>query len=483
MQTTITAVSKNNENLLAKITSALERVEPDRATLVTSNPSSGALEKIQKHTRINALDAKVIYAFAGTVENDRLKAVKLKNATLIFQGRIYDPRQTDPYFETIFDKTEPETSAETLLEKTEGEFSFSILKSDSVIAGRDLAGVQPLYYGENKQIAALATSRKALWTLGIAEPKSFPPGHIARISRTGFEFKPVRTLQYLTPRKISMEKAVTELQNLLERAVSIRAHDLKKVAIAFSGGVDSSLIAAIAKKCNIEIHLIHVSLENHLETQTAINAAKELNLPIHIALFKKSDVAASLPKVVELIEEPDPVKTAIGIPFYWVAQQAAQEGFDVLLAGQGADELFGGYQRYVESYMQKGNDIVRKIMFNDVINLHESNIERDVKICNYHNVELRLPFASFPLVTFAMQLPTELKIENKKDTPRKLVLREVARKIGLSQEITQKRKKAVQYSTGVNDVLKKLAQEEGLSTSEFIGKQYNHIERLFRSKI
>ena len=134
MQTTITAVSKNNENLLAKITSALERVEPDRATLVTSNPSSGALEKIQKHTRINALDAKVIYAFAGTVENDRLKAVKLKNATLIFQGRIYDPRQTDPYFETIFDKTEPETSAETLLEKTEGEFSFSILKSDSVIA-------------------------------------------------------------------------------------------------------------------------------------------------------------------------------------------------------------------------------------------------------------------------------------------------------------------------------------------------------------
>ncbi len=67
------------------------------------------------------------------------------------------------------------------------------------MAGRDSVGVQPLYYGENQDIAAFATNRKALWKLGIENPLSFPPGHMAFAKREGFQFKPIKTLAFSEP--------------------------------------------------------------------------------------------------------------------------------------------------------------------------------------------------------------------------------------------------------------------------------------------
>jgi asparagine synthase (glutamine-hydrolysing) len=111
-------------------------------------------------------------------------------------------------------------------------------------------------------------------------------------------------------------------------------------------------------------------------------------------------------------------------------------------------------------------------MFKDIVKLHESNIERDEKICGFHDVELRLPFASYQLAKFAMVLPLELKIERKADSLRKLVLREVAEKIGLPSFITAKPKKAVQYATGINGALKKLAKKEKATMTEYINKLF-----------
>ena len=90
-----------------------------------------------------------------------------------------------------------------------------------------------------------------------------------------------------------------------------------------------------------------------------------------------------MPKVVALIEEADPIKASVGLPFYWVAEKASEEKFHVMLAGQGADELFGGYQRYVNEYCKDGSEKVRKTMFNDVVNIYESNLERDLKITGF----------------------------------------------------------------------------------------------------
>ncbi|HLE74578.1 MAG TPA: asparagine synthase-related protein [Candidatus Bathyarchaeia archaeon] len=414
------------------------------------------------------------YTFSKILPQDEPQHARLENAALVFEGRIYSPTRNASATGIVAKKLKQnrDKAVEALFDEIEGDFSFIIAESQRIIAGRDPVGVQPLYYGENRIIAALASNRKALWKLGIKKTRSFPPGHLALVSHEGFKFKPVKTLVYSKPKPITMQKAAETLQKLLELSVRRRVWGLKEIAVAFSGGLDSSLIAFLAKRYCANVHLIHVSLKNRPETEEAKKAADELKLPIHVYLFREGDVEEVVSKVVELIEEPDPVKASIGIPFYWTAEQTAKTGFKVLLAGQGADELFGGYQRYINDYLLYGKGKVRRNMFNDAVELHESNIERDVKICSFHNVELRLPFASYQIANFAINLPVELKIEKKADSLRKLVLRKVADNIGLPTSITKKPKKAVQYATGINDALKKVAKKQKVTVKEYVNKLF-----------
>jgi asparagine synthase (glutamine-hydrolysing) len=161
------------------------------------------------------------------------------------------------------------------------------------------------------------------------------------------------------------------------------------------------------------------------------------------------------------------------VPFFWTAQRTAESGYRVLLAGQGADELFGGYQRYVNQYISEGDQKVRETMFNDVATIHETNVERDEKLCIFNDVELRLPFGTYPVAEFAMSLPTELKFEAKPDTLRKLVLRKVAQNLGLPPQIADKPKKAVQYSTGISTCLKKIAKQHNQTLKQYIKQMFD----------
>ncbi len=394
--------------------------------------------------------------------------LRLENAALLFQGKIYNPVPKETLTKNVAESPHCETALETLIKQADGDYAFWMLKQGWIAAGRDPVGVQPLYYGENRDIAAYATNRKALWRLGIEDPISFPPGTLGFADKDGFKFKPVKTATFAPPKQITLDKAAETLQALLTESVRRRVHDQEKVAIAFSGGLDSSVVAYLASKQGVKVELLHVSMENEEETEVAIGAAEALDLPMQIHLFKDSDVEAALPKVVSLIEEPDPVKASIGVPFFWTAQKAAEEGFRAVLAGQGADELFGGYQRYVTEYCQNGGKKVCKTMFQDVVGIHKSNLERDLKITSFFDVELRLPFASYAVAEFALSLPIECKLEPKPGTLRKLVLRKLAHNIGVPAAVAVKPKKAVQYSTGINDAVKRIAKKRQQTVNEYI---------------
>jgi asparagine synthase (glutamine-hydrolysing) len=87
---------------------------------------------------------------------------------------------------------------------------------------------------------------------------------------------------------------------------------------------------------------------------------------------------------------------------------------------------------------------------------------------------LRLPFGAYDVAEFALSLPIECKIEPKADTLRKLVLRKMARNIGIPVSIADKPKKAVQYSSGVNNAVKRVAKTQGKTAAEYVGMLFEN---------
>ena len=472
MKTTVAILDKEGNNVVDRVLDVLNTLsgrQPSHFGLIS--PMKSVFEKSPGILSRQGIDSStaVGYVTSKHMSSSSYEFLQLDDTALVFEGRVYSPIPKKAVLEQV--AKEPfhcEAFLQTLMANADGDYSFLMVKEDWIGAGRDPVGVQPFYYGETKSVAALATNRKALWLIGIENPISFTPGNIGFVNREGFQFKPIKTLTYTEPASTTLEEAAKRLQILLEESIKRRTRGLQEVAVAFSGGLDSSIVAYLTSKLGLKVNLFHVSMENQQETEDAIEASDQLNLPLQVDLFKDSDVEKTLPKVVALIEEGDPIKASVGLPFYWVAEKTDEAGLRIMLAGQGADELFGGYQRYVNEFCKEGTEKVRKTMFNDVANIYASNLERDLKITIFHDVELRLPFASFELAEFALSLPIECKIEQKPDTLRKLVLRKAALNAGMPSVLVDKPKKAVQYSTGINDAIKRVAKKHEKTVNEYI---------------
>ena len=473
----VAVLDKTGENAVRTALTMLEAMNSNNLEAYgVASPKTIRIEKslstLQK-TRVKSSTA-VGYAFSQILPKDKPQPLKLDDAAIVFDGRLYPVETSRPDAEIFAAKlvSNLEQATSTFAKKADGDFALAVAKPRKIVVARDSMGVRPLYYGENQEFAALASEQKALWSIGIKNTNSYPPGCVSLVDGTGFKFTVARRITFSAPKQITMQTAARELQTLLEHSVNERVSDLKEVAIAFSGGLDSSVIASLVKKINKNVVLIHVSLQNAPEVEYAKQAAEHLKLPLYCYLHTENEVLTTIQKVLAAIEEPDPVKVSIGIPIYWAAEKAREIGFNVLLAGQGADELFGGYKRYVDKYLEGGPERVEKSIFNDVTRMYIDNLERDSKICNHLNVELRLPFATRRMANFALSLPLELKLDRTSSTLRKLILRRVAEDLLLPPKIANKPKKAIQYTTGISKTLKKIARQQRTTIAAYLQKTY-----------
>jgi asparagine synthase (glutamine-hydrolysing) len=417
------------------------------------------------------------YVFCKILQQDTPQLLQTNDFSLALEGRIY-PYSEDADTTRIAEKLEPnpEKSSSTIIKNYDGAYALVIATPNSLILGRDVLGLAPLYFAKNETLCAFASERKALWKLGLSNVESFPPGSIAVVKNDlSFSFRDVRKIRQPVQQQLEMEPAAKRLQRLLLQSTLNIISDAKEVAVAFSGGLDSGLIAFLAQECGAKVCLINVGLENMPETKYAEDAAKALDMKIRVKAYSVDDVEAVLPKVLWLIEKPNAVDASIAIPLYWTSEEASNLGLRVLMAGQGADELFGGYHRYVRTYSEKGASALQKELFNDLAMCYETNFQRDNQICMFHKVELRLPFVDRRVVNFALSLPLNLKILSLTDLLRKRVLRKAAEDFGLPKLIVNKTKKAVQYATGVDKALRKLGKRENLNPSEYCRKVFRNL--------
>lgn len=412
------------------------------------------------------------HCLSKILPRDRVQPVQKGDFSIVLEGRFFPAPETSEAEHAVERLSLAKGEASNLIRAFDGAYVFATARSKSVVLGRDAVGACPLYFGESDIICAAASERKALWKIGIKEARSFPPGSVATVNQRGFRFRKVKAISQPPLRNIDVKAAALELQHVLLESAEDFLSDVNEAAIAFSGGVDSSVIALLARLCHVEVHPIFVGLEKRDEAGLAQRAAKALGLPLHESNYSVADLKQILPRVLWLIEEPNPVSAGISVPLFWAAHQSADLGFRVLLSGQGADELFGGYSRYLRDYSAYGPIGLRRKLYEDFATSYESNFDRDNKSCAFHKVELRMPFTDSRTVNLALGLPTETKIISAKDGQRKRVLRKAARKLGVPKFIADAPKKAIQYTSGVNQAMKKIAKQAGLTLREYVEKLY-----------
>ncbi|MDO5836789.1 MAG: asparagine synthetase B, partial [Methanobacterium sp.] len=350
-----------------------------------------------------------------------------------------------------------------VVKQLDGDYAFAVHDGENMAAARDPIGVKPLYYGGNKGLFAFASERKALWDVGIDETHSLPPGFMLH----NHKLVPLPPrLSWKLNQTIETSKSETTtlnpdkeyfkmiLKDFILESVQKRIRGLDKVGILFSGGVDSTLLAVICKNLGIQTDLYAVGSENSPDLSFARKVADDMDLPLYIQMVDESVVREFTPRVLNAIEEWNVMKLGVGMTAYLAAKMAHENGERVMLSGQGADELFGGYHRYLNFYQQKGEK-AQEDLKGDVENLYQVNLERDDKVCMANSVELRVPYLDLQIINMAMKIPIKEKISGPEDRMRKCILREVASQMGVPPEIVKRPKKAAQYGSGIHKILKK----------------------------
>jgi len=403
--------------------------------------------------------------------NDVEQPLGERGYALALDGGLYpSPDVSDAFAAAEHLGHSPEKGIEWLLAKANGSYALVVLEGSHLLCARDPSGTVPLYVGESTKYLAVASERKALWSIGIENPSSLPPGHLAKITGQGLTLKPVKVLKPPELRRQGEEEAVEKIRSLLLQAVDFRTRDIERVAVGFSGGLDSSLLAYFTDACGVEVDLISVGVEGS-GLGEAVEAAESLGLPYYAELYSERAVEGAVDEALLCVEEPNPLKVEIAVPLLWVAEKAAELGDRVLLLGQGCDELFGGYRKHLDTYLRGGAEAARSLMFRDVAEAYERNYEPNNKVIAHRGVELRLPFADWELTQFALSLPVELKLSGENRLVKR-ILRTLAGNLGLPLAVTARRKRAIQYSTGVDKVIRKIAKRQGLTLTGFLQRRF-----------
>lgn len=243
---------------------------------------------------------------------------------------------------------------------------------------------------------------------------------------------------------MSPSEPAEKLISLLERALDgIRS----PVAISFSGGLDSSVVAAIAMK-RMKLTGYSVGIAGSYDLGNAEKSANSLGLELKKIELSEREVLSLVPTVKKLTGLEDRLNVSIAIPLYDSCSAAAGDGFGTILCGQGADELFAGYSRYEKM----GKEELKAALEKDFLALENGGWKRDLAIAKAAGIELVSPFMAPQVSDFARKLPVELKCDGKE---RKIILRQAARLLGLDASVSGQKKKAIQYGSGVAKVLEK----------------------------
>jgi len=234
--------------------------------------------------------------------------------------------------------------------------------------------------------------------------------------------------------------------------------EAKKVGVAFSGGVDSSLLAKGCKDVGREVTLLTVGFLSQRDIEISHEVSKALGLNLLHDLVPLEEVEDGLKAALATIEFDRLVRLENCVSFYYVFRLASEHGLGTVLSANGIDELFCGYHAFKEVF---GNEKAMRSLMATLVETAKKDKEEMNKLSALFDVEYVCPFLSEAFIDFATGLPFEFKIKGKEDDMRKHILREVALEIGVPSSAALRAKKALQYSSGVHKAILTLMKKKG----------------------
>ncbi len=235
------------------------------------------------------------------------------------------------------------------------------------------------------------------------------------------------------------------VENLLKKSIS--KIPKQKVALLFSGGIDSLALALYLKKLNYDFTCYTVGTKYSKDIESSRKVAEELDLKHEIKIVDEKQIEKNLKKIVSILRSTSPIDVTVGLTTY-LASKFAKE--DIVISGLGSDEIFGGYFRH------KTSEDLNKDLKEGLDRVYNGDLIRDTTLANSLGKEIFAPFLNKELVEYSLTIPKEKKI---KGDMNKLILRELLISNGVSQESALRLKKAAQYGTEFDKVLRKLSKK------------------------
>ncbi len=227
----------------------------------------------------------------------------------------------------------------------------------------------------------------------------------------------------------------------------------KKIGIAYSGGVDSTLISKVCKDMGYDVTLLTIGFAESHDILFAKEVNEQLNYTHHILEIEPKDFPSIPSTIHEKIHTDNLSWNENCIAFYYVSKLAKSLGLSTVVTANGIDELFCGYNAYREAFSggeSKINEVMDAKLDNELKMMKAVNM-----IASEFDVEILQPLLSPDFINYAKTVPIEDKITDSEDIYRKHMIRQLAKQVGVPEVSYNKRKKALQYGSKIHKTLLK----------------------------
>lgn len=453
----------------------LGSVEAMLATILHRGPDSDGVswlpDAVLGHTRLAILD----------IEGGQ-QPMHVNDTWISFNGEIYNHLALRQQYLADQDfRTRSDTETILYLYRKlgpqcvlllDGMFALAIVDPTGLLLARDPLGIKPLYTAQVKDRLYFASEIKALARMSDTI-REFPPAHYYH-TRWGWKQYFHLTGEMGIEPPCDEQDAMKRIRSVLSVAVSKRLLSDVPVGVSLSGGLDSSIIAALARQGGERLETFAVGMVGSNDLAAAQVAARTLGTVHHECEYTESDMLRFLPEVIYYLEAFDPALVRSAIPNYFLAELAG-EYVKVFLTGEGADELYAGYD-YLAAYQDLAE--LQSELLNITLALHNTNLQRADRMSMAHSLEARVPFLDVESVRLAFVIPPAWKVHQPGRPPKMLLRRAFAGM--LPEDILQRPKEKFSQGAGSSLILAQHA-ERSVSDQEFerekirLQKEWNYI--------